>query len=134
MRLRKIYLSWAFIDEVFMNNRGYDHKGREVGEFFRVASALDNAPLNDYLNNGYETLQEFRASLLRLLDNWGGRVGECVSVRHEHLLLLFHDTPGGMPDSAWIPEYLLTRESDDFVYRESISPEERELDEAFGFD
>lgn len=103
--------------------------------FFRVVSSLGGAPLADHLHYGYELRADFRDALRRLLDRWAGRTGERVDQRHGHLLLRFHDTPGGRPDEAWlplyllepvpVPEYMLVPERDELA---------EELDKAFGFD
>jgi len=103
--------------------------------FFRVADSLSGAPLGDHLRHGYEEKADFRIALLRILDYWAGRVGENVGHRHGHLLLRFHDTPGGRPDEAWLPLYLL-EPAPRPAYMDRDEPDEltRTLDEAFGFD
>lgn len=79
--------------------------------YFRVAATLEDAPLKEYLYYGYETCSEFSTALRRLVDRWSGRVGESIDVRNKFLLIRFHDTPGGKPDEAWLPCFLLTPES-----------------------
>lgn len=120
------------------------------GPFYRVATDLRRAPLRDYLLYGFESDREFRDALLGLLDLWGGRTGEAVSERswtgcegevidhrHRDLRLRFHDTPGGCPDEAWLPLYLLDPVDvpDCFRYHVPTSDElvNREMDEALGF-
>ena len=104
--------------------------------YFEVADTLEKAPLNDHLKHGYETREEFVDALRRLLDRWSGRVGECVGDRNRFLHLRFHDTPGGVPDEAWLPIYLLTPvEQCDLIDEEEPPSElEMEVDRAFGFD
>lgn len=100
--------------------------------FFRVADSLRTVKLRDHLQHGYETVDEFRSALMKLVDWWGGRVGEYVDHRHEHLLLAFHDTPGGLPDKAWIPLYLLSPcARPDYMDIEEISDTEKELNRIF---
>lgn len=103
--------------------------------FFRVCSTLDGLPIDDYLYHGYEQRSDFRDALLRLLDYWGGRIGERKDERNKFLLLSFPDTPGGMPDQAWLPLYMLTPcEPSPYARKPERDPIEQELDEAFGFD
>lgn len=91
------------------------------GPYYRVDSNTDRVPLNDYLEHGYETRGEFLQSVESLVRRWGGRKGECIEERCYHgrdgetidqrlrqLHLRFHDTPGGLPDMAWLPLYLLS--------------------------
>lgn len=112
---------------------------RKASGFFRVAADLYGAPLGEYLQNGYETKADFAAALRRLVGRWGGRVGESVGRRHDHLLLRFHDTPGSRPDEAWLPLYLLAPATDEQAAASRPEPEARDeitesLDRAFGFD
>ena len=105
--------------------------------FFRVAASMDGLPVDDYLQSGYEYREDFIAGLKKLLDYWAGRTGERIDDRNKFLLLRFHDTPGGLPDEAWLPLYMLTPcDAPDCVTRpaEDRPSKERELDEAFGFD
>lgn len=103
--------------------------------FFRVATGLDDLSLADYVEHGYESLYDYRTALLRILDKWGGRTGEIADSRHDHLQLKFLDTPGGRPDRAWLPRFLLTpTEKPDYVETDERSSGEKELDRIFGFD
>lgn len=103
--------------------------------FFLVANDLSKAPLGNYLQYGYENRTDFRNALQKLIDWWGGRVGEYVGNRYDHLLLKFHDTPGGRPDQAWLPLYLLEPvPMPDWMKENKKDPIEEELDKAFGFD
>jgi len=105
------------------------------GPFFRVARNMDRAPLRDHLWWGYEEKSDFRLALRGLLDRWRCRVGECVGERHGLRLLRFHDTPGGRPDEAWLPEFLLEpAPRPDYFDVPAPDPARRELEEAFGFD
>lgn len=91
------------------------------GPFYRVDSNISRVPLNDYLEHGYETRGEFLCSVESLVKRFGGREGECIEERcyhgcdgeaidqrHRQMHLRFHDTPGGLPDMAWLPLYLLS--------------------------
>ena len=103
--------------------------------FFRVCTSLDGLPVNDHLSHGYEDRQDFILALRRLIDYWGGRVGERAGERNKFLLLRFHDTPGGRPDKAWLPLYMLSPcPVPDYMKEEEEDPIEEELDRAFGFD
>lgn len=103
--------------------------------FFRVCSSLEGLPIDDYLHHGYENRADFRDALRRLLDYWGGRIGERKDERNKFLLLSFPDTPGGKPDEAWLPLYMLTPcEPSPFAKKPERDPMEEELDKAFGFD
>ena len=107
--------------------------------FFRVADAIDGAPLRDHSSHGYEDLADFRRALQQLVERWGGRTGQIVGSRHNFLRLKFTDQPGGN-DEAWLPLYLLspTKKPEYVVQREQKEAErnllEEELDSAFGFD
>lgn len=104
--------------------------------FYRVTDTIEAAPLSQYREHGYESRDEFRDALRDIVQRWKGRVGECISRRHEFLQLRFHDTPGGRPDEAWIPDYLTESTEMPEWIREAIKPVdpiERELDETFGF-
>lgn len=105
-------------------------------QFFRVTSDLWHTKLPPHLEQGFETERDFWHALRQLVGRWGGRVGECIDSRHGHLLLRFHDTPGGRPDEAWLPDYLLTAAPMPEYLRHPEEPDEteRELDAAFGFD
>ena len=106
--------------------------------FYAVTDDLNRAPLRDYMMHGYETRSKFETALRELAQRWHGRVGECVDERNGFLRLRFHDTPGGLPDEAWLPRYLLlpTAMPDYLAEREnSVHDEtEEELDRIFGFD
>lgn len=108
-----------------------------IGKFYRVTTDLSRAPLRDHLWHGYTDRWDFRDAIRTLARRWKDRVGECVGERNGFLLLRFHDTPGGLPDEEWLPDYLLqpttpppAPESQDSEAGEL----ERELDLAFGFD
>ena len=102
--------------------------------FFRVADTIDGLPIDDYLHHGYETRADFRDALRRLIGRWGGRIGRYVSERNKFLLLSFHDTPGGIPDEAWLPLYMLTPCASSIATPKTTDPMEQELNEAFGFE
>lgn len=102
--------------------------------FYRVLSMLDRAPLRDYLLNGYMTRREFERALRQLLSRWKGRVGECIGNRHDFLLLRFHDTPGGKPDEAWLPRYLLEPVEHTEQPSDSSDKDTEELNAIYGFD
>ena len=103
--------------------------------FYRVLSDLRTTPIGDYMFHGYESEHEFYRAVKRLIDRWADRVGEVVSEQHNFLLLRFHDTPGGRPDEAWLPRYLLAPAPvPDYMQEDEPDPIEQELDEAFGFD
>lgn len=108
----------------------------EERRFYRVGSDPYDAPLNDYLHHGYEERIFFLRSVRRLCKRWGGRVGEAVGSRHGFLFLRFHDTPGGRPEEAWLPEYLLKEAPvpDGLLQEESSDSVAEELDRIFGFD
>ena len=106
-------------------------------KFYRVASDLRNAPVNDHLMHGYESKWVFYKALRSLVCKWQGRVGECIGERHGFLRLRFHDTPGGKPDEEWLPEYLLSPAAvPEYMSElsESSNSTEAELDRIFGFD
>lgn len=103
--------------------------------YFLVSADIAGAPVDDYLDHGYETRADFCDALRRLVGWWGGRTGRNVGHRHGHLLLEFHDTPGGRPDRAWLPLYLLEPVPvPDYMVQDGRSETEKELDRAFGFD
>jgi len=104
--------------------------------FFLVATSLADVPLNGHLHHdyGYEERSEFAAALRRLIHYWGGRVGERCDERNKFLRLQFHDTPGGLPDKAWLPLLLLTPTAiPDYLQEEPQDETEKELDRIFGF-
>lgn len=109
---------------------------KEERVFYSVISDLWHTPLPDPLENGYESERDFRAALRRLVDHWHGRTGECVGERNGFLLLRFHDTPGGKPDEAWLPQFLLKAAPvPDYMTDEELVDEvTEELDRIHGFD
>lgn len=108
---------------------------RKASGYFRVTRTLDGLPLADCLHHGYETREEFRTALRRLTDRWGGRIGLQSGERNKFLLLRFPDTPGGVPDEAWLPLYMLTPcDPPPIATIPERDPDEEELDKAFGFD
>lgn len=98
--------------------------------FYKVLPTIQNAPLRDYLLHGYESRRDFEQALRRLVSRWKGRTGECIDMRHDFILLRFHDTPGGKPDEEWIPDYLLQPVP---AQNESSDSSGEELDQAYGF-
>ena len=103
--------------------------------YFEVCDSLDGLPIDDHLSHGYELREDFQDALRRLIRLWGGRVGERVGDRNKFLLLRFHDTPGGIPDKAWLPLYMLKPvDIPDYMIEEERDEMEEELDRAFGFD
>lgn len=122
-----------------------------TGPFYRVMKNMDRVPLRDYMDHGYETRQEFCDAVRELISRWGGREAECfeerawhgkegeaIDQRHLALHLRFHDTPGGLPDEAWLPLYLLDSipTPPEFIPHDP-TPEElakKEIEEALGFD
>ena len=103
--------------------------------FFIVDGNIDRAPINRYMDYGYEHRNDFHEALSCLINLWGSRIGERVDSRHGHLLLRFHDTPGGRPDQAWVPLYLLTPcPRPPYMDHSEPDPIEHDLNAAFGFD
>lgn len=107
-------------------------------QFYQVIHSHYDVRTSDHLEHGFEEERDYRKALRLLVERWRDRIGEAIEERHEFLLLRFHDTPGGMPDEAWIPRLLLNSVPipDYMIERESTSSDaiEAELDEAFGFD
>lgn len=103
-------------------------------QFYRVINDRWDLVLPDNLSQGYEERRDYRAAIRRLLEVWHGRLGEVIGERNGFLLLRFHDTPGGMPDEAWIPRYLLTQEEAPEEGSDSSDGTKGELTKAFGFD
>lgn len=103
--------------------------------YYRVTTNR-NYKTSDFLFHGYETEHDYRCALSALVDRWGGRVGEAVGNRHDYIHLRFRDTPGGRPDEAWMPRFLLepTTEPDYLRDDKNANPILEELDRAFGFD
>lgn len=104
-------------------------------KFYIVSGNVNDAPLRDHLFHGYEEEKEFRRAVRSIVDRWGNRVGECIGQRHGFLLLRFHDTPGGKPDEAWLPPYMLKPADEPDYLHESDSSDgtKGELTKAFGF-
>lgn len=106
--------------------------------FFRVSREVSGKTLDEHVSHGFEDRRAFQEALMKLTDRWGGREGEAVDERHDHLRLRFHDTPGGRPDEAWLPIFLLEScPRPDYLGDDSPTPLsklEQELDEIFGFD
>lgn len=108
--------------------------------FCRVNNNLDNAPLQDHLLHGYEYRQDFQLALQQLIDRWHDRIGEQIDERSGFIRLRFYDTPGGLPDEAWLPTYLLTPIAQAPRGQNAQSPRgpndslENEINLAFGFD
>lgn len=110
-----------------------------MAQYYQVTSSISAAPLAEHLLHGYETRRSFREALSELVDRWHGRIGECIDERHGFLLLRFHDTPGGSPDEAWLPSYLLRPVAEPDHQDAGTSDAEsdaltKELDSIFGFD
>lgn len=104
-------------------------------EYYSVVDDLSLAPLREYTLHGYISRQDFTTALHNLAQRWKGRIGEAVGERYDFLLLRFHDTPGGIPDEAWIPRYLLRPAGKPAcLCRPRPSKAEQALDEAYGFD
>lgn len=104
-------------------------------KFYEVIDGIDAAPLRQYREHGYDTRDDFRDALRQIVQLWKGRVGECIGERHEFRHLRFHDTPGGRPDEAWIPDYLMrATEMPEWIRKalEPVDPIEREIEEALG--
>lgn len=102
--------------------------------YFLVAKNLDGAPLSAHTSHGYENRSDFCDALRRLIDWWGGRIGERVGDRHGFLRLKFRDMPGG-GEEAWLPLYLLQPcPTPDYLKEKERDPFEEELDRAFCFD
>lgn len=108
-----------------------------MAQYFQVNKNLEGAPLRDHLLHGYESLRSFERALDELLDRWRNRTGEGVDERHGFVLLRFHDTPGGKPDEAWIPRFLLHPvDVPEYMvsHDDSVDETEEELNSVFGFD
>ena len=105
------------------------------GRLYTVVTDLWHMRLPDHLEHGYENRSDFFAALRELSDRWQGRVGEAVGERNGFLQLRFHDTPGGRPDEAWLPVFLLRDVTDDYPDVCAAGDQRNdELDECFGFD
>ena len=108
---------------------------QKIASYYRVLPDLRNAPVNQYLMHGFETKHDYLSALKKLVERWKDRVGEVVGERNDFLLLRFHDTPGGKPDEAWLPIYLLEKsEPPAYLHSEKPDPTDRKLNDAFGFD
>lgn len=118
-----------------MRNEKHSEVIPEERQFYLVASNLRDAPIRNYMFHGYNNEDDFYDALHRLIDRWRGRIGESIGERHGFLLLRFHDTPGGKPDEAWLPRYLLKQTAmPEYLREEQKDEAEIELDRAFGFD
>lgn len=106
--------------------------------FFRVSNNPDDAPLQEHLAHGYEHRYDFYHAVSIIVARWHDRVGEAIGKRNGFLLLRFNDTPGGKPDEAWIPEYLLQPVSIPVYARDNNSTSSSEITDeinySFGFD
>ena len=105
--------------------------------FYRVTTDFYHLRVPDPHLHGYETEREFRRALQRLAGHWKGRVGERIGERNGFWLLRFHDTPGGRPDEAWLPTFLLLEVKEPpHVNATAPAADESnsELDGVFGFD
>lgn len=111
-----------------------DHERR----FFRVSNDPDEAPLQEHLIHGYEQRCDFYHAVSLIVARWHDRIGEAIDKRNGFLLLCFNDTPGGIPDEAWIPEYLLKPVPipSYVLVNDSTSSSEitDEINRSFGFD
>jgi hypothetical protein len=107
-------------------------------QFYQVIHDHYNLRTSDHLEHGYEEESEYRKALRLLVGRWRDRIGEAIDERHEFLLLRFHDTPGGVPDEAWLPRLVLKSVPvPDYMCEEESSSSDsinEELDKAFGFD
>ena len=110
----------------------------EKESYFEVQSDLERVPLRDHLLHGYEEKSDFYDAVRQLRDRWQHRIGECVGERNGFRQLRFHDTPGGMPDEAWLPDYLLKEvDKPDYLCDDDedvIDEKEQELEDELGFD
>lgn len=107
----------------------------DIGRHFGIVSDLYHLRFPDPREYGYEDDGDFRHAMWRLADYWRGRTGECVDERYGLLLLRFHDTPGGRPDEAWLPRFLLYETDPSVCVPPSCTTDgDVELDEAYGFD
>lgn len=90
-------------------------------------------PTEQHLEHGYEDEWDYFRAIKRLVNRWKGRVGERIGDRNDFVLLSFPDTPGGKPDLAWLPVFILRRTAEpDFL--KDKNPDEIALDQAFGFE
>lgn len=107
-------------------------------EFYQVVSDYFDLYTADHLEHGYETERAYRHALRLLVERWSNRIGERIGERNEFLLLRFHDTPGGMPDEAWLPRLVLNPVTSPYPSGQEVSSSSdeinAELDRAFGFD
>lgn len=105
-------------------------KGKEI--FYAVKQDLSRAPLREYLQHGYEEMCDFERALRKLMKRWKDRVGERIGERHGFFLLRFWDTPGGKPDEAWLPRYILKQITSPKTKKKT--KKEMEMDDAFEFE
>ncbi len=107
-------------------------------QFYQVIHDHYDLRTSDHLEHGYEEESDYRKALRLLVERWHDRIGEAVDTRYEFRLLRFHDTPGGVPDEAWLPLLVLEPVPvPDYMREEESSSSDsinEELDEAFGFD
>ena len=107
-------------------------------KYYSVITDMWHLKLPDPLENGYESMEDFRRSIRRLSDFWKGRVGVIIAERNNFVRLQFVDTPGGRFDEAWIPKYLIKEVPiPDFIrdyVPEEIDPIEEEINHIYGFD
>lgn len=113
------------------------------GPFYRVSDDMSRVPIRDCFYHGYTTSKDFKEAIQALVNRWKGREGECIEKRCFHgkygepfderncqLLLRFHDTPGGSPDEAWLPLYILEAiPVPDYARWHTSTHEEQLLDE-----
>lgn len=104
-------------------------------KYYRVTTDLYHLKLPSPMDYGYESESDFREAVNKLARFWYDRMGYSVDDRNGFLRIRFTDTPGGMPDEAWMPKFLLIpippppaeekEEEDEMI---------RELDDILGFD
>lgn len=101
--------------------------------FYLVLDDESKWPTDQHLEHGYENEWDYYRALRRIVNRWKGRTGELIGERDGFMCLRFHDTPGGKPDMAWVPDFLLqcTQMPD---YLKPKDAAEEALDQAFGFD
>lgn len=105
-----------------------------TGKYYKVISTLWNRRLPDAREHGFTEDRDFRHTLWQMVDRWKGREGECVQERNGFMRIRFHDTPGGKPDEAWMPSFLLEETDAPPGDPEPSDGLGDELDDAFGFD
>ena len=107
-----------------------------IGSYYTITTTMRNVPLREHLQHGFEFEDDFRRAIRELMERWRGRIGECVGEKNGFLVLRFHDTPGGIPDKARLPRYILEPcDAPPYArYKEPEDEMQREIDEAFGFE